>query len=197
MRIQAYTRYSGLLTITCSTLRPEAAPSVKFQAATVHEDFSGLVCGLMEEHKHVAPTDAFFPAAQRMQGYFPGDSTGAAIYALKQIRPDGAPRDIDLQFMLEITRLRYEFVLDLSPAAFSVSGTVRNGIMRAMEFAASQLLVNNGVPLVFIPGDDGLRPANADSTVVPTEVDIVCEIGPASVRQGVDIPDPIASPGTA
>src|SRR5260221_10652474 len=120
MRIQAYTAYSGILMITAATLRPEAVMSTRFTAATIHEDYAASVRALLEEHQHIAPTCANYPAAVRIQSYFPATAAGAALYAVKELRPDGAPRSIDAQFMLEITSLRYAFMLNLLPAAFAI-----------------------------------------------------------------------------
>ena len=189
MRIQVYNAYSGTLVITASTLRPTAAPSTHFTAATIHEDYAAQVRALLEEHIHIAPSSENFPVAQRIQNYFPAPN-GAAIYALKQLMPAGAPRNIDAQFMLEITSLRYNFGIDLLPAAFATTGVNRSAIERAIEFAVKSLFAANGVPDSFIPGDNGLRPIGSESDVTGTDIDILCELGPAVARQTIDVPAP-------
>ncbi len=195
MRIQAYLAYSGVFTVTVSTIRPEAARSTLFTAATAHEDFAAKVRGLLEEHIHIAPTDRAFPDAKRLQYYFPvATINGVArpIYAMKELMPAGAPRDVDANFMLEITRLRYQFSIALLKEAFAVTPTYRSAIERAIEFAVQSLFFANTVPWVYAPGDETVRPQNPNSTTGPTDVDILCELGPASQRQGIDIPDPVS-----
>lgn len=189
MRIQAYTRYAGTISVTAATLRSQTAPSVIFTNATIHEDYAAKVRALLEEHIHIPPNDQFFPPAVRLQNYFPAPN-GAAIYVLKELMPAGAPRSIDAQFMLEVTSIRYAFVLDLLPAAYACTGQQRSAIERAMEYAFSQLFAANGVPNTFIPGDQAIRPENPDTSIGGTDIDIICQLGAASARGPVEIPGP-------
>ena len=198
MRVQLYTSFPGVFTIACYTLRPTAAPASLFTAATAHEEFAGLASALLEEQKHIlpngdAPNSTAYPAAKTIGYYFPTGSGGGQtgpLFALKHLKPAGVLTDIDAEHMLEITRLRYEFVMDYTIAAFSADDKVRNNRMRAMAYALKQLFVQNGIPLAFIPGDDGLRPVTGDSDVSVTEVDFIIDFGEAGARRGVDLPDP-------
>lgn len=195
MIIQAYTAYSGIFTIAVSTVRPQAARSTQFIAATLHEDYAAKAAALLEEHIHIFPTDQAYPMAARLQNYFPTATVGGQtvpIYAMKELMPAGAPRDIDAQFMLEITRLRYQFSIVLLKAAFATTAVGRNAISRAIEFAIKSLFDANSLPSTYIPGDNAIRPENADTTLGPTDIDIVCELGAATQRTGVDIPDPLS-----
>lgn len=196
MRIQAYLAYSGIFTVTVSSIRPQEARSTLFVAAKAHEDFAAKVGGLLEEHIHIYPTDQAFAPASRLQYYFPTATVGGIarpIYAMKEIMPAGIARDVDANFLLEIMRIRYQFSIALLSEAFALSGQARNAIMRAVEFSVQSLLIANSVPWVYAPGDNAIRPENADTTGGPTDVDILCELGPATQRSGVDIPDPLTS----
>lgn len=195
MRIQAYLAYSGVFTVTVSSIRPQEVRSTLFTSAKVHEDFAAKVRGLLEEHVHIAPTDQAYPPASRLQYYFPTAAVGGntvPIYALKELMPAGAPRDIDANFMLEITRLRYQFSIAILKAAYAVSSQSRNAIERAIEFSIQSLFLANAVPWVYAPGDNAIRPENSDTTIGLTDVDILCELGAASQRTGIDIPDPLS-----
>ena len=191
MRIQAYTAYSGILSITVATPRPEAAGSVIFTAASIHEDYCAKVRVVMQEWKHIEPTTEAYPAAQQLKTYLPAPN-GAQLYAFRQLMPAGTPRDIDAQFQLEIMRIRYEFMIVLLPAAFQSDQNLASGLERNIEKAVNDLFTANGVPSAFIPGDMGIR--NEQDVEVPTrsEIDIICEMGPALAqgRNGVDIPQP-------
>lgn len=195
MRIQAYLAYSGVFTVTVSSVRPGEARSTLFTAAKQHEDFAAKVRGLLEEHIHIAPTDRAYPPASRLQYYFPTATVGAntlPIYAMKEIMPAGTARDVDAQFMLEIMRIRYQFSIALLQEAYAVSAQYRSAIERAIEFAVQSLFAANSVPWVYVPGENTIRPENNDTTAGPTDVDILCELGPATMRSGVDIPDPLS-----
>jgi|GEM_PF-6909316 len=61
--------------------------------------------------------------------------------------------------------------------------------MRAMSYAFKQLFIVNGIPLAFIPGDTGLRPADASSDLTASEVDFIIDFAPADARRGVNLPD--------
>lgn len=194
MRIQAYTAYTGTLVIAVATPRPEEAPSTHFLWAKIHEDYCARVRSLMREHKHIGPTSLAYPTAQRLQTYFPIYPlvTGSALYALRQLQPAGTPRDIDREFMIEIMRIRYAFTLVILPPYFEADEITADGIERAMEYAAKALFEAAGVPTVTIPqvtipGDNDI----IDETL--TLVSITCELGAASARNGVDIPQPPAA----
>lgn len=187
MRIQAYTAYTGSLTIAIATPRPEEAASTHFTAAKIHEDYCAQVRALLREHKHIGETALAYPAAQRLQTYFPifPAVTGTPLYALRSLMPAGSPRDIDQQFMLEIMRVRYAFTLVILPAYFAANETTAEGIERAMEYATKRLFQVAGIPDVVIPGDNEIL-SGVDSLV-----SITCELGGASARMGVDIPQPV------
>lgn len=178
MRVQAYAAYAGSLIVTVATPRPETAPSTIFTAASIHEDFCAKVRVVMQEHKHIEATALAWPVAQRIQTYLPTYQF-APIYALRQLMPAGAPRDIDQNFQLEIMRIRYEFMLVRLPASFICDQLLAEGQERNMEKAVNDLFAANSVPNSFIPGDSGIR--NEQDVNVPTrsEIDIVCEMGPA------------------
>lgn len=186
MRIQAYTFYSGTLTIAVATPRPEEAASTHFTAAKIHEDYCAQVRALLREHKHIDASSLAYPAAQRLQTYFPVFplATGTPLYALRSLMPAGSPRDIDQQFMLEIMRIRYAFTIALLPAYFSADATTAEGMERALEYAVKRLFQVAGIPDVTIPGDNEIL-SGVDSLV-----SITCEMGGAAARTGVDIPQP-------
>jgi hypothetical protein len=186
MRIQAFTAYSGTLIVSVATPRPEEAPSTHFTAAKIHEDYCARVRALLREHKHIGETALAYPSAQRLQTYFPVFPlvTGKPLYALRSLQPAGSPRDIDRDFMLEIMRIRWSFLLVMLPAYHLANEIDADAIERHLEYACKQLFEANSVPTVVIPGDnDGIN--DVDSLV-----SIVVELGPATARTGVDIPPP-------
>jgi len=186
MRIQAYTAYSGALTIAVATPRPEEAASTHFTAAKIHEDYCAQVRALLREHKHCGESSLAYPAARRLQTYFPVYPlvTGNPLYALRSLTPAGSPRDIDREFMLEIMRIRYTFLLAILPPYFGADETTAEGMERALEYAVKHLFIAAGVPDVLIPGD------NETINGVDSLVSITCEMGGASARMGVDVPQP-------
>lgn len=186
MRIQAYLVQQGILTIAVATPRPEEAASTHFVAAKIHEDFAAQVRALLREHKHILASAEAYPAAQRLQTYFPVFPlvTGKPLYALRELMPAGSLRDVDQEYMLETMRLRYAFTLVILPPYFGADETAAEGYERAMEFAAKRLFQVAGVPHEVIPGDNDILSG------VDTTVSIMCELGPASGRNGVDIPQP-------
>ena len=192
MRIQAYTAYAGTFTITVATPRPDEAASAHFVAAKIHEDYCAQVRGLLREHKHILATSLAYPAAQRLQTYFPifPASIGQPLYALRELIPAGAPRDIDAEFMLEIMRIRYGFTLVCLPAYSLADSTDAEAIERHMAYAVEKLLEANGLSTtvlqtkILIPGDNELISGEK------TTISVICELGGASARQGVDIPSP-------
>lgn len=187
MRVQAYTIYGGTIQITIATQRIEPMPSTKFTSATMHEEYAATVGAYLREHKHTAEATALqYPAAKRLPTYLPTHN-GAQLYRVMELVPSGTARDVDDPWQLEITRIRYAFVINLLPAAFIADEVVAEAIMRNMEYAFNRLLVSNGVPAVFIPGDQELRLGEG------TEIDIVCELGGASGRMAVEVPAPAQS----
>ena len=182
MRVQAYTAYSGALVITVATQRIEAAPSSKFTAASIHEDYCARVRALLKEHRHIDTSAVAYPAAKRLQTYFPTHE-GTPLYSLRQLMPAGTPRDVDPEWQLEIMRIRYEFALNVLPPAALADETVAEAHERHLEKAVHDLFQANGVPDTFIPGDETLRSAQ-------TEIDIVVEMGVATTRTGMEIPTP-------
>lgn len=181
MRVQAYTIFPGTVQITVATQRAEERPSTLFTSAKMHEDYSAQVRALLREHKHIGAGSLSYPAAKRISTYFPTHN-GEQIYALRELIPAGTARDVDDPWQLEITRLRWAFTLNLLPAAFICDEAVAEAIDRNMEYAVNRLFVSNGLPAVYIPGDQDLRLPEG------TEVDIVCEVGPGSGRTGVEVP---------
>ena len=186
MNAQAYTVYGGVLTIAVATPRPEEAGSVLFTAAKIHEDYCATVRALLMEHKQVGPSAVAYPAAKRIQTYFPAHQ-GQSLYALRELMPAGSPRDIDTEFMLEIMRIRYSFTLALLPSAFIASETVAAGIERNLEYAVQRMFQVNGVPDTVIPGDDTIL---SGPEGVDTSISISCDLGPASHRSMVNVPTP-------
>lgn len=187
MRIQAYTAYTGTLTITVATPRPEEAASAFFVAGKIHEDYCAKVRAALEEHIHILAPGQQFPAAQQLQTYFPAATVGGVaqpLYALRELMPAGSPRDVDMDFFLEIMRIRYAFTLVLLPAAFAASGVLREGKERHLEYAVKKLFEAQSIPHTTIPGDNDILDG------VSSHIGILCELGAASARQGVDIPQP-------
>ncbi len=183
MRIQAYTAYSATVTITVATPRAEPAPSTRFFFASIHEDYAASVAAALREHKHIGETALAYPAAARLQTYFPAVA-GKPVYAVRALVPAGAPRDIDADWQLEIMRLRYALELHLLPAAFAANAIDAEAISRNVQNAFRAVLEAAGLSDVFIPGDLEIRPGGR------SDIDIICELGPASARQGFDIPAP-------
>ena len=188
MRIQAYTAYVGTLTVAIATPRPEEVASTHFVAAKIHEDYCAQVRALLREHKHCDVSSLAYPAASRLQTYFPVFPlvTGKPLYALRSLQPAGSPRDIDREFMLEIMRVRYDFMLAILPPYFEADETTAEGIERALEYAVKSLFIAQSIPDVVIPGD------NDTINGVDSLISITCELGAASARMGVDIPQPAA-----
>jgi hypothetical protein len=186
MRIQAFTAYSGTLVVSVATPRPEEAPSTHFTAAKIHEDDCAQVRALLREHKHIGETALAYPAASRLQTYFPVYplNTGTPLYAIRSLQPAGSPRDIDREFMLEIMRIRWAFSLVMLPAYHLANEIDAEAIERHLEYACKRLFQVAGVPDVVIPGDNDVING------VDSIVSIVCELGAATARNGVDIPQP-------
>lgn len=177
MRVHLYSVHPFTLTITVATPRAADA-SLLFTAARIHEDYAARVRWLLRHHRQVGPTAEAYPAAQRLTGHLP-----AGYYGLRSLQPAGAPRDIDTDFQLEITRIRYAGVLVDLPGCFQagIEGEARE---RHLEKAVKDLFQANDVPNDFIPGDDGRR----DDT--RTCIDIIAELGPSDGLIGADIPAP-------
>lgn len=186
MKVQAYCAFQGTLQITVATQRAEPMASTRFTAATIHEDYAAQVRALLKEYRHVGATSLSYPATKRLSTYLPTHN-GEQIFAIRELQPIGSPRDVDDQWQLEIMRIRYSFTLHLLPAAFLVNESVAEAMERHIEYAVRQLFLANGVPDVYIPGDQELRSGTG------TEVDISCEMGPSSGRVGVEIPHPSQS----
>jgi hypothetical protein len=183
MRVQVYSSYTGLVQITVATPRPENVPSVLFTAASVHEDYCARVRQLLREYKHVGESSLQFAAALRLQTYFPA-TNDKPFYALRELMPAGTTRDIDSEWQLELMRIRYRFHLALLPAAHQATDEEADAIERHIEYAIRRLFeVNSVAPKVFLPGDSADRGYQSD-------VDIVCELGEAGARVGIDIPQP-------
>lgn len=195
MKIQAYCAYQGTLVVTVATPRPEAAASTVFTAASIHEDFAAKVRVALQEWKHVEASAKSFPAAEQLQTYLPTVTiAGEAkpIYALRQLMPAGSPRSIDQDFQLEVFQLRYDFMLVLLPAAFAGDQRLVSGIERNLEKAVHDLFDANDIPSTFIPGNMGIRDEQDNTVPTRSEIDIICEMGPALTqgRTAVDIPNP-------
>ncbi len=186
MRVQAYTATSATLLVTIASPRGATA-SVFFKAAKVHEDFAAAVRALLREYKHIAPTCDSFPVAARIQSYFPVFN-GRPLFAVRQLMPAGAPRDIDQDFNLEVMRIRYQLELNILPPAWQASEPIGDAIERHVESAVRELFKANGVPDVYLPGEEGLRIEDR------TEIDIICETGLATGRGPVEIPAQTPAP---
>lgn len=180
MRIQHYDTHPGSLTITVSTPRDGAAPSLQFTAATIHEDYVARVRALLREYLHCGPTAEATPAAARLQAYLPAVA-GRPLYALRTLQPAGAPRDVDNEFFLEVMRIRYEFVLVDLPPAVQADSIFAEARERHMEFAVRSLFQANSLPDVFIPADTQQRNPNQ------SDIDIVCEFGAVTSKRGFDL----------
>lgn len=192
MRYQAYQAYAGNLLVTVATPRPEASGSAVFTYASIHEDYCAQVRVVLQEQKHILDSSQAYPAAQRLENYFPQPG-GNPIYALRQLMPAGTPRSIDQDFQLEIMQIRYRFMIVLLPAAFQVDQRLVSGMERNLEKAVKDLFQANSLPWEFIPGDSGIRDEASAETPIRSEIDIICEMGPAleQGRVGVDGPQPV------
>lgn len=187
MRAWVYSAYSATLIVGVATPRDQALPSTKFQAATVHEDYAARVRALLKEHRHINASSLAYPAAKRLQTYFPVFPlvTGKPLYALREVKPAGCPRGVDGEW--EVMEVRYGLSINILPAAHLADEVTTEGIERHLEFAVTRLFSANDVPTVFIPGDQTLRPGDR------TEIDIRVELGPATARDEIEIPTPSAS----
>lgn len=164
--VTEYLYYDGTVTITIATPRLDAtAPSTVMQAATVHEEFAAKVRALMRENRlELVPStsfDAYLPTA----GGFP-------LYGIRAIRPGGSSREVETDFMLEITRLRFAIEFTLLPSTFTADTLLALAFERNMEKALRDFFAANSVPNTTIPGDQQVL---GDSWI-----DIVFETGPAS-----------------
>lgn len=190
MRVQAYKQFQGTFTIVAATPRPEEAASTKLTAATIHEDYAAKVRALLREYKHIGGESLQWPSAKRIQTYFPTQG-GLPLYAIRELRPAGTTRGIDQDFQLEIISIRYAFTLDWLPAAFYADEEIAEAMERNLEFAVSSLFEANSVPHVFIPGSNETEPGNVGGDAVPTSISITCEMGGATARGGIDLPQPV------
>lgn len=179
MIVQVYNQYSAQLTITVSTQRVEAAPSHRFVHAKFHEDMAGSIRLALKEWKHTPKSTMLVRPEFRISTYFP-QHEGSPYYALNQLMPAGAPRDVDQDFQLELTRLQFALTIDVLGAARRGDEILAEGLERNVEYAAAMVLRAQQVPFVFIPGDEGTRPESG------TDVDILCQLGPATARTGVE-----------
>lgn len=189
MRVQAYKQFQGTFTITAATPRPGEAASTKLTAATIHEDYAAKVRALLREYKHIGGESLAWPSAKRIQTYFPTQG-GLPLYAIRELRPAGTTRGIDQEFQLEIISIRYAFTLDWLPPAFAADEEIAEAMERNLEFAVSGLFEANAVPHVFIPGDNEIEPGNVGGEAVQTSISIMCEMGGATARSGLDLPQP-------
>lgn len=183
MRVQAYTMLQGTLVVTVSTARAEPLPSIKFTAANIHHDYAAQVRALLREYKQAGVSAEAYPAAKRIQTYFPTHA-GNALYAIRELVSAGSPRDIDDNWQLEIMRLRYSMAINLLPGAFIADEQLAEGVERNIEYAVYKLFEANGLPGAYTPGDTTIRLGER------TDIDIVCELGPAGGRIGVEVPGP-------
>jgi hypothetical protein len=183
MRVNAYVAHSGTIQITVASQRVEQVAATKFAAAWIHEEYAANVRALLREWKHVGASSLIYPAAKRLATYLPTHN-GEQIYGIRELMPAGTTRDIDDPWQLEITRIRYAFVLHILPAGFIADETIVEGVERNVEYAINRLFVSNGLPAVYIPGDQDLRLGEG------TEVDISCEMGSADARTVVEVPQP-------
>jgi hypothetical protein len=185
MRVQAYLAYPFVVTVSASTPWAGGEYSTKFPNGKLHEELSARVRAVLREHKHLGGSvgDAY-PAAQRLQTYFPvfNEDTTKPLYAIRELRPAGAPRDPTSDF--EIMRNRFSGLLLMLPWAFLADEEIAEARERNIEYAVQQLFAANNLKNAFIPGDETARPGEG------TEIDILCEIGPASERGAADIPTP-------
>lgn len=182
MRVQAYTFIPGVLTITVATPRVEAAPSHLFTFAKEHEEIAAKVRALFREYRQVGAPALATAAPLALATYFPAHA-GAPLYAIRELAPAGTARDVDADFQLEITRVRFAFTVNLLPAAFLTDETVAEAIEYHLEAAAKQVITAAGVTNVFKFGDEEVRRGDR------TEIDCGVEIGaPQGGRTGVEVP---------
>jgi hypothetical protein len=192
MRVQVYNAYAGQFTIIVATPRPQEAASAHFVAAKIHEDYCAQVRKILREYKHINATALEFPAAKRLQTYLPVFPlvTGQPLYAIRELRPAGAPRDIDADYMLEIMRIRYAFTLVCLPAYSLADEIDAEAIERHMEYGVEKLLEANGLSTntlptkILLPGDNELIDGEK------TTISVSCQLDGATARGGVDIPSP-------
>lgn len=186
MRAQVYSAYPFTLTITATTPRAEMKASTKLQAGTIHEDYCARVRAVLREAKHIGQSSLAYPAAKRLQTYFP-TSGSKPLYAVRELMPAGAPREFVREWQVEQMFIRYTGMLMWLPAALVADEEIAEAMEHHIQLATKQLFEANSVPTVYIPGvvaNGEIRPMEQ------TEIDIVCEVGPGQGRVEVDLPTP-------
>lgn len=135
--IQEYDYYEATLGITVVTQRPEAAPANLLVAATLHDQYAARVRGLLREWR--APLDPYLTACG---------------YDIRKIEPAGTSREIDRDFQQDILQMQFRLGVALNQSAWTADERVVFAFERNLEKAVADLFAANGVPHVFIPGDD-------------------------------------------
>lgn len=182
MKASVYNAYRGTASIVVSSARAEAGPAAKFVFGKVHEDVAGRTRALLREYLHCGDSAEQTPAARRLATYLPVNTVGHPLFILKELQPAGTLRDIDADWQLEVMRLRYGFTVHLTMAAFGADPDIAENIEGALQFAIKSVLSNGGVPFVFLPSDQDVRPSEQH------DVDVICELGAATERRTIDVP---------
>ena len=168
--ITEYTYYDGSLTITIATPRLDSTkPSTVMAAATVHEEFAAQIRSYLREYRLYLNPSTSFDTHLPSSGGFP-------LYGVRKIQPAGTSREVDGEFMIEITRLRFAIGFSILPTTFLANEKLALAFERNMEKAVKDFLDANSVPTLTIPGDMQIL---GDSWI-----DIVFEAGPAT-EQGL------------
>jgi len=181
MKAPYYTAYAGSFSIVVSTPRSQKAPSHKFEYASIHEDYCAKVRVALREYRHCGAVAETQPAARRITTYLPGVG-GQALYALRELKPEGADRAVDPQFMLEVMVMRWSFSLHLTSAALIADPEIAEAIERHLELALRKLFQALGIPDEFIAGDEEQRPG------IRTDISIIVNLGGATARTTVELP---------
>lgn len=135
MQITEYNYYDATLSITIATQRPEAAPSTVLAAATLHEEYAAQVRGVLREYKR-------------------GLDSYLSYYEILKIHPAGGSRDIDRDFNQDLTSLSFMIGIGLTAAAHIADERLVFAFERNIEKAVRDLFAANGLPDLYIPGDD-------------------------------------------
>lgn len=181
MTVQTYQLIPGVVTIAIASQRTEPKPSYLLVFDKLHKEIAGRVRALLMEHKQTPPSFNEWPAATRLATYFP-TYEGAPIYRVCELIPAGTVRDVDAEFQIEVTRIRFSFVLQLLPGAFLCGDTIGQAIDDHMAKAIKQVLLAGDVPNVSQPGDETIRPEEG------TDVDCAVELGVATGRNRSEVP---------
>lgn len=135
--IHEYDYYNGTLTITVVTQRPDAEPSTRIAAASLHEEYAARARSLLREYKRAL--DPFLE-----------------FYRIEKMQPAGTARDTDEKTNQDFLRLQFTVELALLDAAWTADEIEVFAIETNIERAVHKVFAAGGLPDLFIPGNQGV-----------------------------------------